>query len=204
MSDETITLSRRSIIRQTGVVAGGLAVGAGTVSGQVAVNEDECGGCLEICWVDVKPNSCPNSVNAGNQGTLPVTAGWPNFELETVELIPIKANYDPAFDDCQDWSNPEYRDDPDTALELCRYAMASDRSASPTRYRTEDVDDDGDLDSKFKFVVADLELEPDDTYLILRGESREGDCTYVGIDSVRVVGGGKNGKSEGSSSRIHI
>lgn len=93
-----------------------------------------------------------------------------------------------------------YREDADTALELCELAMQSDRSASPTWYRVEDIDDDGDLDSKFRFDVADLDLEPDDTHLVLRGESSTNDCTYFGIDSVRVLGGGNNGRSEGNSS----
>ena len=193
MSDGTSGYSRRSILRRTGIAAGGLAVGAGAITGQVAADEHGCDGCLRICWVDVKPNSCPNSVNPDSNGTLPVTAGWPYLDPATVELIPVKADYDPAFDGCQDWSDPEYRRDAETATELCELAMASDRSASPTWYRMEDVDGDGDFDSKFKFDVADLELEPDDTFLVLRGESSLSDCTYFGIDSVRVLDGGNNG-----------
>lgn len=198
MSDEENSLSRRSILRRSGIVAGGLVVGTSAVTGQVAADEHECSGCLRVCWVDVKPNSCPNSVNAGSNGTLPVTAGYQNFDPTTVELIPVKADYDPGFGECQDWSNPDY--DGHTAMELCELALESDRSASPTWYRLEDVDDDGDLDWKFKFDISDLELESDDTFLILRGESSTNDCTYFGIDSVRVLTGRNNGESEGNSS----
>jgi hypothetical protein len=182
-------VSRRTLLRRAGGVAGGLVAGS-ALAGQVAASGDGCGdGC--VCWVDVKPSSCPNSVNPNSQGVLPVSAGWPNFDVDTVELIPVKGSYDAAFDCCQDFQDPSYRDD---GAELCELAKTSDRSASPVWHRVEDVDGDGDRDSKFKFEVSDLELEPDDTYLVLKGESSTSDCTYYGIDSVRVVGG--NGGQE--------
>lgn len=137
---------------------------------------------------------CPNSVNAGSQGTLPVSAGWPNFDVSTVEFVPVAGEYDAAFDECQDHADPTCRMGAETAAELCHLAATSDRSASPTWSRVEDVDRDGDLDTKFRFDVADLELTPEDTHLVLRGESTEADCTYFGIDTVRVVGGGNENR----------
>lgn len=51
------------------MVAGVLVVGAGAVTGQVtASHEDRLENGLNICWLDVKPNSCPNSVNADSNG----------------------------------------------------------------------------------------------------------------------------------------
>lgn len=101
--------------------------------------------------MDVKPNSCPNSVNPNSEGVLPVTAGWPYFEPGTVELIPVKvADYEPKFDEYQDWSDPVYGDndrDDSTVEELCQLVTDTDRSASPISMRNEDVDGDGDLDT---------------------------------------------------------
>ena len=190
-------LSRRSLILRTGLATGGLVVGSSVLAGGAAATEHECDGCLRICWMDVKPGSCPNSVNPNSSGVLPVAAGWPNFEEGTVELIPVKGDYEPAFGDCQDFENPRYDTGTRTAEELCALASSSDRSASPTWTRREDVDDDGDLDTAFKFDVSDLELEPDDTYLVLRGESSTSDCTYFAIDSVRVLGGGGRSSARG-------
>lgn len=51
----------------------------------------------------------------------------------------------------------------------------------------------GDLDTKFRFRVEVLELEPDDTFLILVGESTTNGCTYYAIDGVRDVGGRNEG-----------
>ena len=201
--------SRRSILRRTGIAAGGLAVGTAAFAGEVAADEHDCDGCLDICWMDVKPSSCPNSVNPKSEGLLPVMAGWPRFDPSTVELIPVKADYDAAFDDCQDWTDPTYNVGSETEMELCQLAASSDRSASPISMVVEDVDDDGDLDSKFRFRVEDLELESDDTHLVLKGESATSDCTFYAIDSVRVLGGstnetrgntGTNGNKEGSDS----
>lgn len=194
-------VSRRTLLKTAAVGTAGLAT-AGAFADQAAARESDCEGCLRVCWVDVKPSSCPNSVNPDGAGVLPVTAGWPNFHLSTVELVPVKASYDAAFGRCQDWEAPRYDTGPGTATELCELVADADRSASPTGSTVEDVDGDGDLDTKFRFDVSDLDLEADDTYLVLVGESTDSDCTYVGIDSVRVVGGNGGGQ-DGSEGRGH-
>lgn len=192
------SVSRRALLQTTAVATAGLAT-AGAFAGQAAAQESDCEGCLRVCWVDVKPSSCPNSVNPNSSGVLPVTAGWPNFDVSTVELVPVKASYDAAFGRCQDWEAPRYDAGLETATELCELAADADRSASPGWSTVEDVDGDGDPDTKFAFDVSDLDLEADDTYLVLVGESTDSDCTYVGIDSVRVVdgnGGGQDGSAD--------
>ncbi|ODR79840.1 hypothetical protein BG842_03340 [Haladaptatus sp. W1] len=113
----------------------------------------------------------------------------------------MKGSYDAAFGDCQDFTNVQYNDDTETATKLCELAMTSERSASPTWSRVEDVDGDGDDDTKFKFKVSDLQLESDDTYLILKGESTDGDCTFLGIDSVRVLGGNGGNQNGNAGAR---
>lgn len=203
----TDALSRRSLLLRTGLATGGLVLGSAVLAGGAAASEQESDGCLRVCWMDVKPGSCPNSVNPAGSGVLPVSAGWPDFEEGTVELIPVKGSYDAAFGDCQDYENPRYAAGTRTAEELRALAASSDRSATPTWTRVEDVDGDGDLDTKFKFDVSDLELESDDTYLVLKGESSTSDCTFFAIDSVRasaaggVVPRGAGGSDVRSSTR---
>lgn len=192
------SVSRRNVLKKTALAAGGAVVGTSVFAGQAAADTRDCSGCLEVCWLDVKPSSCPNSVNPNSSGVLPVAAGWPNFDVSTVELIPVKGRYDAAFGDCQDFEDVQYSKDAATATELCERATTSDRSATPIRSRVELVNDNGVPDSKFKFRVSDLQLESDDTSLILRGESTDGDCTYLAIDSVRVLGGTEHGTGNGT------
>lgn len=194
------SVSRRNVLKRTAFAAGGVAVGSSLLAGRAAAHANGCSGCLDVCWLDVKPSSCPNSVNPNSSGVLPVTAGWPNFDVSTVELIPVKGSYDAAFGDCQDFEDVRYDDDAATATELCELAMTSERSASPIWSSVEDVDGDGDSDSKFKFEISDLQLESDDTYLVLTGESTGSDCTFLAIDSVRVLGGNENGNASARGS----
>lgn len=190
-------VSRRTMLRTTGVT--GLAVaGLSTTFGAAGAADRDC--C--VCWVDVKPDSCPNSINPNSNGVISVTAGPPEFDPETVRLVPITescaedAGFDPAFDDCQDYRDPEYMADCRTlrALHECE-ADGDDRAASPVRWSSEDVDSDGDDDTVFKFSVGELDLRLEDAYLLLVGDTKHNDCRTYGIDSVRVVqGGGSRGR----------
>jgi hypothetical protein len=198
------TFRRRTVLRTA--ATSGLAVAGLTASaGAAAATEADC----RVCWADVKPDSCPNAINPDQNGVVSVAAGWPHYEPGTVELVPVSeacaedVGYEPAFDRCQDYQNQQYASDC-TTLEALAACASDDRAATPVRSTTEDIDDDGDPDSVFKFETADLELQPDDAYLLLVGESTDGGRVY-GIDSVRVVdrgqgngNGGQNGNANGA------
>ena len=186
-------LGRRTFVRGA-VTAGVLAFGVGAASSSAAATE----GCCRVCWVDVKPDSCPNSINPDNNGVVTVAAGWPRFVPGTVKLVPVKGEYDAAFDGCQNYRDPEYHPNCGALNDLLD--GSDGRSAEPFSQRVEDVDGDGDDDTLFKFRTEDLELESDDAYLILVGESTRDGCRVVGIDSVRVLdggGGSANGQANG-------
>lgn len=193
MSSDDRPVRRRTVLR--GAVVAGLATG--TLSTTAAAEHDCC-----VCWVDVKPDSCPNSINPNNGGVVSVAAGKPDFRDDTVELIPVSeacaddVGFDPAFDRCQDYQNAQWSRDC-TALENLG-DCSDDRSATPIRSTTEDINDDGTTDTVFKFETGDLDLREDDAYLLLRGTA--GDCTTYGIDSVRVVDA-RNGRGSESGSR---
>lgn len=181
-SGQTWNTSRRTLLKTGAVVSFGGASGVSMLSGQAAAQENEC---TRVCWIDIKPNSCPNSINAGNNGVVSVASGWPHFDPETVRLVPIKAEYDAAFGTCQDYRNPVYRKDSEV---LARLLERSDgRGAEAIRSTVEDADGDGDADTVFKFRTRDIGFEADDTYAILVGETFVGSCTVLGIDSVRVL-----------------
>lgn len=195
-----MALDECAVERRT-VLKGAAAAGVGTTMmvGRVGAQNGCC-----ICWVDVKPDSCPNSINPNNQGVVSVAAGSTDFDEETVKLVPIPEGcvdqYTPKFEDCQDYQNPTYHDDGDECGDLngllaCE-ANGDDRSASPTRSTTEDINGDSTQDTVFKFRTQDLDLQDDDAYLVLTGESE--DCQVIGIDSVRVVDrGGSRSNSRG-------
>ena len=186
---------RRTVLRTA--AASGLAVaGLSTTASAQSATATDC----RVCWVDVKPDSCPNAINPDQNGVVSVAAGWPYFETETVELLPVseacaeEAGYEPAFDRCQDYQNQQYARDCATLRELA--ACQDGRAATPVRATTEDDDDDGDPDSVFKFETEALDLRPDDAYLLLTGESTEGDGRVYGVDSVRVVDRGQGGGNQ--------
>ena len=191
--DKGERFGRRRFVQGT-IAAGTLAVGVGATSSAAAATED----CCRVCWVDVKPDSCPNSINPDNNGVVTVAAGLPWFAPGTVELVPVKGEYDSAFDGCQNYRNPEY----DTDCSAIRDILdeSDGRSAVPLSQKVADVDGDGDDDTLFKFRTEDLELEPDDTFLVLVGESTRDGCTVIGIDSVRVLETG-NDNSNGPANR---
>lgn len=200
-------IRRRTVLRATataGLAVAGLSTAASAAEGTAAT--DCC-----VCWVDVKPGSCPNSINPGQGGVVSVTAGKPGLDDATVELVPVseacaeRVGYDPAFDECQDYRDQQYATNcaPLRDLRRCE-ADGGDRSASPVRSSAEDADDDGDADTVFKFEIADLELRPDDAYLLLTGESADDDCRVYGIDSVRIVDRGRGndtGHGDGNANR---
>ena len=185
-SSDELALTRRTALKY-GVAGVGAVVGSAAFAGGAAASEPAC---YNVCWVDVKPDSCPNSVNPDQNGVISVAAGWPNFDFETVRLIPVSGEYEGLGGDCQNYLDPSYDTDPGPILELLESAGYPDgdyRSASPLRSTVEDRNGDGSDDTTFHFRVSDLELRPTDTHLVLVGESTVGDCAFVGIDSVRVL-----------------
>lgn len=193
------SLRRRTVLRATataGLAAAGLSATAMAASGSEAA--DCC-----VCWVDVKPDSCPNAINPDSRGVVSVAAGPPGFESGTVELVPItqdcaeSVGFEPAFEECQDYEDQTYAEDCEALRALLDgEADAADRSATPVRSSSADLDDDGDTDTVFKFDVRDLELGSDDAYLVLTGAGTHDDCTVYGVDSVVVVGGGGGSGAE--------
>lgn len=190
-------LGRRTVLRATATAGLAVAGLSATASAETATAAD-----CRVCWVDVKPDSCPNSLNPDNGGVVSVAAGWPNFDPDAVELLPISGDsaedvgFEPAFDRCQDYRDQQYAEDCSTLEELA--ARSDGRAATPVRATTVDIDDDGDPDSVFKFETADLELQADDAYLLLTGESTDGGSRVYGIDSVRVLDRGQgNGSQRG-------
>lgn len=200
------SVTRRTVLQATATA--GLAAAGLSATAMSAAGSDEADCC--VCWVDVKPGSCPNAINPDSGGVVSVAAGRPNIEPSTAELVPIteacaeEVGFEPAFEECQDYQDKAYAEDCDPLAELlaCE-AAGADRSASPVRSSSEDIDEDGDQDTVFKFRVEDLELRTDDAYLVLTGEAREDDCTVYGVDSVRVVegDGGSGGKGDSQGRR---
>lgn len=192
------SVTRRTVLR--GTATAGLAAAGLSATAMAATGADASDCC--VCWVDVKPDSCPNSVNPGSRGVVSVAAGPPGFEPGTAELVPITADcaesvgFEPAFEECQDYRDQTYAEDCQALRALLDgEADGADRSASPVRSSSEDLDGDGDEDTVFKFDVQDLDLGSDDAYLVLTGAANHDDCTVYGVDSVRVVdrGGGSGG-----------
>ncbi|WP_101295361.1 hypothetical protein [Halegenticoccus soli] len=182
-------VSRRRVLRSGAAVAAGAALVLPAVAGRAAATD-----CCRACWVDVKPDSCPNAINPGSNGVVSVAAGWPRFAPGSVKLYPVKGEYDAAFGRCQDYRDPTYDRN---CREIRGLLETSDgRYAEPIRFTVEDVNGSGTNDTVFKFRVRDLELEPDDAFLILVGASARDGCTVVGIDSVRVldVGGARRSR----------
>jgi hypothetical protein len=178
---QTDDLRRRSFLKAGLVGTVGVLTGLSAFTGTAAANG---GGCCRVCWVDVKPDSCPNSINPKSNGTLTVALGWPNIEPNSVKLYPVKGTYTPAFDGCQNYHSPTYNKDCES---LRRLLSESDgRYATPTRVSTEYLNSDSTRDTLLKFRTKDAEFEPDDTFAIVTAADKNG-CLVVGIDSVRVL-----------------
>ncbi|WP_458187297.1 twin-arginine translocation signal domain-containing protein [Haladaptatus sp. NG-WS-4] len=188
MESNQLPQTRRTVLKKGILATATAAVGVPMVSGLASATD-----CCKTCWVDVKPDSCPNSINPKNNGVVSVAVGWPNVKLDSVRLVPSAGNRCVRFTGCQDYRNPDWKDvsceDIDRLL-----SEADGRSASAIRMTREDLDGDGDDDTVLKFRTRDLQLVPDDEYLVLEAETKSG-CRLLGLDTVRVVDK-SNGKNE--------
>lgn len=180
------SITRRAALKYGTVAGVGAAVGSAALAGSAAAADPSD---YRVCWIDVKPDSCPNSINPRQNGVVSVAAGWPRFDDSTVRLIPVSGSYDGRFGDCQNYRNPAYDTDTETINEIrgLLQASADGREARPIRSTVEDRSGSGDDDTTFHFRASDLELRPSDTHLVLVGDSTTNDFTYVGIDTVRVL-----------------
>jgi hypothetical protein len=111
-----------------------------------------------IVSIDIKPGSCPNSINLGSRGVLPVavetTVGWSGFDDFDATTV-----------------------DPPTV----RFA-----DAAPLRWAEEDVNGDGYIDVIFHFKVQELNLDAFSTEATLTGFTLSGDL-IEGTSSVNIV-----------------
>ncbi|ODR80976.1 hypothetical protein BG842_00500 [Haladaptatus sp. W1] len=177
--------TRRTILKKGILATATAAIGVPVTTGLASASS-----CSKTCWVDVKPNSCPNSINPKNNGVVSVAVGWPNIKMESARLVPSAGNSDIQFPGCQDYLDPDWEDvsyeDIDQLL-----SESDDRAATAIRMSREDLNNDGNNDTILKFETRTIELNPDDKYLILEAETGSG-CRLLGLDSVRVVGKSNN------------
>ena len=185
MNSNQLPQTRRTILKK-----GILATATAAIGVPITTELDSAADCYKTCWVDVKPDSCPNSINPKNNGVVSVAVGWPNLKKETVRLVPSAGSPDIQFTGCQDYLNPDWKDisyeDIDQLL-----SKSDGREAKAIRMTQEDLNGDGNNDTVLKFNTRDLDLRADDKYLVLEAETGSG-CRLLGIDSVRVVGNSHN------------
>ncbi|WP_458209398.1 twin-arginine translocation signal domain-containing protein [Haladaptatus sp. NG-SE-30] len=187
MESNQLPQTRRTVLKKGVLATATAAIGLPMVTGLASAD-----GCCKTCWVDVKPNSCPNSINPKNNGVVSVAVGWPNVKMDSVRLVPSAGHRCVQFSGCQDYMNPEWSGV--SCEDMERLLSESDgRSAMPIRMTREDLDGDGDNDTVLKFRTRDLDLMPSDKYLVLEAETKAG-CRLLGLDTVRVVdkSNGKN------------
>jgi hypothetical protein len=177
---ERESTDRRTFLKRAALASAVATVGVPAFTGTAAARE-----CCKVCWIDVKPDSCPNAINPNNNGVVSVAVGWPYVLFETARLVPLKSG-PMSVSGCQNYRHPDWHVSCADLTE--RLAAADGRSASAVRKTVEDINGDGTRDTVFKFDTRDLELEPDDEFLLFVGETGSG-CQLLGIDSIRVVGG---------------
>jgi hypothetical protein len=109
--------------------------------------------------IDIKPGSSPNSINTGNQGTIPVAIfSTPTFSApNNVDVNSLRFGYT-GFE---------------TSLALCNV-------------NGEDVDGDGVLDLVCHFNTVQTDFQKGDTLGFLTGTTTAG-FPLFGVDSVRIV-----------------
>ncbi len=185
MNSNQLPQTRRTILKKGILATATAAIGVPLTTGLASAEA-----CCKTCWVDVKPDSCPNSINPKNNGVVSVAVGWPNLKMNTIRLVPSAGNPDIQFTGCQDYLNPDWKDV--SCEDIDQLLSESDgREASAIRMTREDLNGDGDNETVLKFNTRDLELRSDDEYLVLEAETGSG-CRLLGIDSVRVVGKSNN------------
>ena len=186
MDSSRTEVDRRAFLRASGVTAAA-ATGLFATAGQAAAGY-ECP-CHQ-CWLDIKPGSCPNSINPRNQGVVSVAAGWPDFDPGTVKLV----TREEAWGDCSE-RRSDY-DQPDVGANCERVEEWLDEDhATPVRAERVDEDGDGDMDWVFKFETQALDLYEGVQSAILVGRDAQSGCPVWGVDSINIVGGsgGSNG-----------
>lgn len=112
--------------------------------------------------IDIKPGSFPNSVNAGEQGLLPV-AILGSADLDVSNIVP-------------------------GSILLGGVSLATRGSAKSPKlaFSYEDVNADGYMDMMVFFSVPMLALEGTETELKLTAELSDG-TSIEGVDSIRIV-----------------
>lgn len=126
----------------------------------LVVNEGQvvCQGMVAVP-IDIKPNSIPNSINLGSNGSVPVAI------LSTA-----------SFDATQ----------VDTATITLSGAPVNLTGKGTLMYSLEDVDGDGRTDMLVHITTSALILNENDTTAVLVGNMRDG-AVIRGTDSVRIV-----------------
>lgn len=135
-----------------------LSVGAGGIVIALllsAIVTHALGVCVPI---DIKPWSCPNSINLNSNGVVPVAIlTTPSFDATTVD--PTTVTFGPTY------GGP---------------------GASPVHYAMEDVDMDGDMDMIFQFKVKETGIAPGATEAWINGQTYGG-TPIAGVDDIRTV-----------------
>lgn len=182
------TIDRRHVLK--GVSTAALAgLGFSATAGRTAAEESS--ECCHECWLDIKPGSCPNSINPDSNGVVPALVGWPHLDPETVRLVPRE----------EDWGNCSNRTIPEQRAPSCGKATDiwdSDPGTAPIKARKVDSDGDGDPDWQFKFETEALDLEDsvNSAILVSEGTGETADCTVWGVDSVNIVGQNDRGPDD--------
>ncbi|WP_458208675.1 twin-arginine translocation signal domain-containing protein [Haladaptatus sp. NG-SE-30] len=178
--------TRRTILKK-----GILATATASIGVPISMGLASATDCCKTCWVDVKPDSCPNSINLKNNGVVSVAVGWPNLKFESIRLVPSGRNSDIQFNGCQDYMNPDWKDVSCEDIDRLLSETDGREAATPIRMTREDLNGDGDNETVLKFHTREIDLMSDDEYLVLEAMTGSG-CRLLGIDSVRVLGKSNN------------
>lgn len=168
-------VSRRRVL---GLGAGALGATLGVTAAPAGADQDDC----EQCWLDVRPGSCPNTVDANGDGVVDVAVGQPDLVPETARLVPRPESWGDCSQRRHDHEGP-------SCSEL-RRLLDADAGAGQSRWETYDEDGDGDLDKVFEFRVRDLDLRSDTRSLLLVGRDGHTDDLVWGVDAVTVAADG--------------
>jgi len=109
--------------------------------------------------VDITPGNVPNSINLGNEGSVPVAIlSTPDFNATLVDPTTVK------------FAN----------------AWVVKKNNGSLQYSLEDVDGDGDIDWLGQFTTKELDLTLEDTQAGLQGKTKNG-LSFYGSDAVKIV-----------------
>lgn len=113
---------------------------------------------LILVSIDIKPGSCPNSINLKSNGVVPVA-------VETTD----------------DWTG--FDDFDATTVDPASVVFAG---AMPVHWAIEDVNGDGSMDMIFHFKIKETNLTPSSTDATLTGQTMGGQA-IEGTSSVNIV-----------------